>query len=140
MATVTAQTSKNYQVDIVANGHKILADEPESKGGDNRGPNPYDLLLASLAACKVITVHMYANRKGWPVEKVNISMNHRKIDAADCDDCTSQSGKVDEILCDISFEGDLDDEQRQRLAEIADRCPVHRTLNSETKVRTTLVD
>ncbi len=140
MATVTAQTRKNYQVDIVANGHEILADEPKDKGGDNLGPNPYDLLLASLAACKVITVHMYAERKGWPVEKVNISMSHQKIDAADCDDCDTESGKVDEILCDISFEGDLDDAQRERLAQIADRCPVHRTLHSETKIRTKLVD
>lgn len=140
MATVTAQTRKNYQVDIIANGHEILADEPKDKGGDNLGPNPYDLLLASLAACKVITVHMYAERKGWPVEKVNISLSHQKIDAADCDDCATESGKVDEILCDISFEGDLDDEQRERLAQIADRCPVHRTLSSETKIRTKLVD
>ena len=140
MATVTAQTRKNYQVDIVANGHEILADEPKDKGGDNLGPNPYDLLLASLAACKVITVHMYAERKGWPVEKVNTTMSHQKIDAADCDDCDTESGKVDEILCDISFEGDLDDAQRERLAQIADRCPVHRTLHSETKIRTKLVD
>jgi putative redox protein len=135
---ITAHTIKNYQVNIIANGHKFTADEPERKGGDDQGPNPYDLLLASLAACKVITVHMYAKRKGWPVERVNISMTHQKINAADCDDCDSESGKVDEICCAISFEGDLDDEQRQRLAEIADRCPVHRTLTSETKIRTSL--
>jgi putative redox protein len=135
---ITAHTIENYQVQINARQHQFVADEPESKGGDDRGPNPYDLLLASLAACKVITVHMYAQRKGWPVEKVNISMSHQKIDAADCDDCDSESGKVDEIRCDISFEGDLDDDQRQRLAEIANRCPVHRTLSSETKIRTTL--
>lgn len=136
--SLTAQTHANYQVKINVNGHEFIADEPESKGGDNQGPNPSGLLLASLAACKVITVHMYAQRKGWPVEKVNISMTHQKINAADCDDCDSESGKVDEIRCDISFEGDLDEAQRQRLAEIADRCPVHRTLTSETKVRTTL--
>jgi uncharacterized OsmC-like protein len=136
--SLTAHTHKNYQVKIIVNGHELLADEPESKGGDNQGPDSYDLLLSSLAACKVITVHMYARRKGWPVERVNISMTHQKIDAADCNDCDSESGKVDEIRCEISFDGDLDDEQRQRLAEIADRCPVHRTLTSETKIRTTL--
>jgi putative redox protein len=136
--TITAHTIKNYQVEINARQHQFVSDEPESKGGDDRGPNPYDLLLSSLAACKIITVHMYAQRKGWPVERVNINMAHQKIDAADCDDCDSESGKVDEIYCDISFEGDLDDDQRQRLAEIADRCPVHRTLTSETKIRTIL--
>ena len=138
--SLIAQTIKNYQVDIVVNGHNILADEPESHGGDNQGPNPYDLLLASLAACKVITVHMYAERKGWPVEKVILNLSHHKIDAADCDDCESESGKVDEFLCEISFEGDLDEEQHKRLAQIADRCPIHRTLSSENKIRTTLKD
>jgi putative redox protein len=136
--TITAHTIKNYQVEVNARQHRFVADEPESKGGDDCGPNPYDLLLASLAACKIITVHMYAQRKGWPVERVNIHMSHQKSDAADCDDCTSESGKIDEIYCDISFEGDLDDDQRQRLAEIANRCPVHRTLTSETKIRTIL--
>ncbi len=138
--TVTAHSLKNLQVQIQANNHAILADEPLHDGGEDMGPSPYDLLLSSLAACKVMTVHLYARRKQWPVETVTISLNHRKIAAEQCEDCTTQGkAKVDIIECEISFEGELDDAQIKRLAEIADRCPVHRTLTSETKIRTSVV-
>ncbi|MCA9899989.1 MAG: OsmC family protein, partial [Anaerolineales bacterium] len=138
--TVTARSLKNLQVQIQANNHAILADEPLHDGGEDQGPSPYDLLLSSLAACKVMTVHLYARRKQWPVETVTISLNHRKISADECDDCETQGkAKVDIIDCEISFEGDLDETQIARLAEIADRCPVHRTLTSETKIRTTVI-
>jgi uncharacterized OsmC-like protein len=138
--SVTAHSLENLQVQIQASNHHILADEPVSAGGDDKGPAPFDLLLSSLAACKVMTVHMYARRKEWPVETVTITLNHRKISAHDCEDCeTKGTAKVDIIDCEISFEGNLDEAQIKRLAEIADRCPVHRTLTSETKIRTTVV-
>lgn len=138
--TVTAHSLQNLQVQIQASNHHILADEPESAGGEDQGPNPYDLLLSSLAACKVMTVHLYARRKQWPVETVSITLNHRKVSANECEDCETEGlAKVDIIDCEISFEGELDEAQIKRLADIADRCPIHRTLTSETKIRTAVV-
>ena len=138
--TVTARSLKNLQVEIQASNHALHADEPLHDGGEDQGPSPYDLLLSSLAACKVMTVHLYARRKQWPVETVAITLNHRKVAADECEDCETQGkAKVDIIDCEISFEGELDEDQIARLAEIADRCPVHRTLTSETKIRTTVV-
>ncbi len=138
--TVTAHSLQNLQVQIQASNHHILADEPESAGGEDQGPNPYDLLLSALAACKVMTVHLYARRKQWPVETVSITLNHRKVSANECEDCETEGlAKVDIIDCEINFEGELDEAQIKRLAEIADRCPVHRTLTSETKIRTAVV-
>lgn len=138
--TVTARSLKNLQVEIQASTHPLLADEPLHDGGEDMGPSPYDLLLSALAACKVMTVHLYARRKQWPVETVSIMLNHRKVAADECEDCvTTGAAKVDIIDCEISFEGELTAEQIQRLAEIADRCPIHRTLTSETKIRTAVV-
>ena len=140
MSQVIARSLANLQVEINANNHAILADEPISLGGDNQGPNPYDLFLSALAACKVMTVHMYARRKQWPVDVVKVALEHQKVYAQDCEECESNpKAKVDVIECQIHFEGDLTEEQIERLAEIADRCPVHRTLTSETKIRTTVV-
>jgi putative redox protein len=141
MAHVVARSLQNLQVEIIAGEHMLLADEPESNGGDDAGPNPYDLLLSSLAACKIITVHMYARRKQWPVEAVTMRLSHRKVAAELCADCASPPGsKVDIIECEIYFTGDLDEEQIARLTEIADRCPIHRTLTNETKIYTRLVE
>ena len=137
---IIARSLQNLQVEIQANGHQLLADETINDGGDDAGPSPYALLLSSLAACKVITVHMYARRKQWPVETVTVRMQHNKIYARDCEDCVSSpNAKIDLIESEISFEGDLDEAQVKRLADIADRCPVHRTLTSETKIRTRVV-
>jgi putative redox protein len=135
---VTARSLENYQVEINAGIHTYNADEPISAGGDDTAPNPYDLLLGGLAACKIITVQMYAKRKGWQVDSIELTLSHGKIDAADCEDCDSEKGKVDEIKAEISFKGDLTPEQIARLGEISNRCPVHRTLSSETKIRTTI--
>ena len=138
---VTARSLQNLQVEIQAGTHLLLADEPKNDGGDDRGPSPYGLLLSSLAACKVMTVHLYARRKQWPVETVTIRMKHNKVYARDCEECeSSPNAKIDLIETEISFEGDLDEEQIARLAGIADRCPVHRTLTSETKIRTSVVE
>ncbi|MFP4159230.1 MAG: alpha/beta fold hydrolase [Desulfobacterales bacterium] len=136
---VVARAGKSgYMTDITVNGHSLVADEPQSAGGTNAGPAPYDYLLAGLGACKAITLRMYADRKKWPLEGIRIGLKHRKIHVDDCSDCETRKGYLDKIRAAISLEGDLDDEQRRRLAEIAGRCPVHRTLTSEIRIETTL--
>jgi uncharacterized OsmC-like protein len=134
------RTEKSLRTDIVANGFPILADEPESVGGTNLGPTPYDLLTASLGACTSMTLRMYADRKDWPLDAVTVDLKYRKIHARDCERCESGEGKIDHIEREISLEGELDEDQKQRLLEIADRCPVHRTLHSEIHVETRLID
>jgi putative redox protein len=134
--SVIAHSSYGMQVGIEAGGHFITADEPVEWGGTDVGPNPYDLLLSSLAACTVMTVEMYARRKEWPLEEVSVSLSTHKIHARDCEDCESDPGaKVDIIEKEMTFTGDLSKEQRDRLLYIAGRCPVHRTLEGEIKIR-----
>ena len=128
-----------YGQDVTVGRHLLLADEPEPVGHDT-GASPYDLLLASLGACTSMTLRMYAERKQWPLDKVSVSLRHSRIHARDCVDCETESGQLDRIDRSIELTGDLDDDQRQRLLEIADRCPVHRTLHGEVDVRTTLED
>jgi putative redox protein len=133
---VTARNEIGYQVEIEAAGHHLVADESPKDEQPTTGPNPYALLLASLAACKAMTVRLYAERKGIPLEAVDVRLSIHKVYAKDCEDCKSDDdAKVDIIEEELSFEGDLTEEQRERLAWIADRCPVHRTLTSETKIR-----
>lgn len=138
---VTVSLVDNYQVHIVAGNHSWTGDEPESAGGDDRGPAPYEMLLGGLAACKIITMQMYAQRKGWVVDRAVMTLQHHKISAADCVECTSPpNAKVDLITADLIIEGkNLTPDQIERLKEISDRCPVHRTLTSETVIRTRLV-
>lgn len=122
----------------VGGRHVLKADEPPGLGGADEGPTPYDYLLASLGACKSMTVRMYANRKGIPLDRVAVSLRHDKIHAEDCEDCETAEGKIDQIEVDIEITGDLDADTRQRLFEIADKCPVHRTLHGEIKIRSNL--
>ena len=137
---IIARSSKNVQVQITVGRHQFLADEPLGVG-DDAGPDPYALLLSALGACKVMTVRMYAQRKGWPLEDVQVSLDTRKVHAKDCEDCESDpNARVDIIHCSISFQGDLTQEQIGRLTEISEKCPVHRTLTSETKIRTVVAD
>lgn len=135
---VTAKSLTNVQVEITSGRHTFLADEPLG-AGDDAGPDPYALLLSALSACKVITVQMYARRKGWQLDDVRVDLDIYKQHARDCEDCESDpNAKVDIIECQIQFQGDLNEEQVQRLLDISERCPVHRTLTSETNIRTTL--
>jgi putative redox protein len=118
--------------------HRLAADEPVSAGGGDAGPNPYELLLMSLGSCTSMTVHMYAGRKKWPLEQVVVRLRHKKVYAQDCADCEKPAAMIDRIDRNIEFIGALDDEQRKRLLEIADHCPVHRTLTSEISIVTVL--
>lgn len=117
----------------------FAADEPLDKGGTNAAPNPYDLLLASLGACTSMTLKMYSDRKEWPLEAVRVTLRHDRVHAKDCEDCEKGSGMIDVIEKELALEGELTDAQRERLLEISARCPVHRTLINEIKIRSELV-
>jgi putative redox protein len=116
-----------------------MADEPIAAGGDDIGPGPYDYLLAALGACTSMTMRLYAERKGIPAERFSVRLSHRKVHAQDCADCETRDGRIDEITREISIEGDLPEAARDRLMEIADKCPVHQTLTHEVKIRSRLV-
>jgi len=118
--------------------HRLVADEPVQAGGSDAGPNPYELLLMSLGACTAMTLRLYARRKQWPLERVAVRLSHARIHAEDCADCETKIGFIDRIEREIDLKGPLDAEQRRRLMEIADRCPVHRTLTSEINVQSRL--
>lgn len=122
------------RTEIISNGFPLVADEPESVGGTNTGPTPYDYLLAALGSCTAMTLRMYADRKGWPLESATVRLKHRKVHARDCEQCETEAGYVDHIDRILEMTGPLEDEQRRRLGEIADRCPVHKTLHGEVVV------
>jgi putative redox protein len=124
---------------IDAGGHLLVADEPVEAGGQDKGPNPYELLLSALGACTSMTLRMYADRKGWPLKKIIVKLRHEKIHAEDCKDCETKSGMIDRIEREIHLEGNLDEEQLNRLLEISERCPVARTLKSEININSRLV-
>ena len=134
---VVAESGAGKLAQYLLNGrHRLTADEPRSIGGDDSGPNPYELLLMSLGACTSMTLRLYAERKKWPLERVIVRLAHRRIHAEDCADCETEHGFLDRIERDIEVAGPLDPEQRARLAQIADQCPVHRTLTSEISIVT----
>ncbi len=135
---VIARTGTGYTTEINVNGHSLIADEPKAVGGADLGPTPYNLLAAALGACTSITLRMYADRKQWPLEAVTVQLRHDKVYARDCAECETKEGKIDRIAREISLKGALDLDQKQRLLEIADKCPVHRTLYSEIRVDTSL--
>jgi putative redox protein len=118
----------------------MLADEPVAAGGEDSGPGPYDYVLAGLGACTSMTMRLYADRKSLPLERTTVTLKHSKIYAQDCADCETRQGMLDRIERVIAMEGNLDAEQRKRLLEIADKCPVHRTLTSEVHIVTRAAD
>lgn len=135
-SVVVRGNAAGFAQEIHAGRHLIRADEPLSAGGTDTGASPYDLLLAALGACTSMTVAMYARRNAWPLAEVIVYLRHSKIHAADCADCETREGMLDRIERDIHFDGPLTDEQRSKLLEIANKCPVHRTLTSEINIQT----
>ena len=125
-----------FQQQVTVGQHRFLADEPVDVGGLDSGPGPYDLVLAGLGACTAMTLRLYAERKALPLERVTVELSHGRIHAADCESCETKEGMIDRIERAITLRGELDQTQRQRLLEIADKCPVHRTLTSEVDIRT----
>lgn len=138
--TVMETGGGKFQQAVKAGRHRLLADEPESFGGLDTGPTPYDFLSTGLGACTAMTIRMYAERKGIPLERVSVDVNHGKLHAADCEECTDEQkergGKIDRFERAVTLEGDLDEATRKRLLEIADKCPVHRTLEAGAAVVT----
>jgi putative redox protein len=132
--------NSKFQQTIAVGPHHMLADEPVSAGGEDTGPGPYDFLLAGLGACTSMTMRLYAERKALPLQRVTVTLKHAKIHAQDCVECETKTGMLDQIDRVIAMEGALDPEQRAKLMEIADKCPVHRTLTSEIRIVTTSAD
>jgi uncharacterized OsmC-like protein/pimeloyl-ACP methyl ester carboxylesterase len=132
--------NSKFQQTITTGPHRLLADEPVAAGGEDTGPGPYDFLLASLGACTSMTMRLYADRKSLPLERVTVTLKHQKIHAEDCAECETKAGMLDQIDRVIAMEGALDAEQRKKLMEIADKCPVHRTLTSEIRIVTQAAD
>jgi len=124
--------------EIVIRNHRLRADEPAPLGGDT-GPTPYELVLAGLGSCTSMTLRMYAQRKGWNLQRISIRLRHYRVYAEDCAQCESKQGFIDRIDRQIELAGELDESQRNRLLEIAMRCPVHRTLKSEINIQTSLI-
>jgi uncharacterized OsmC-like protein len=134
---VVVSSESGLAQQIVSASHRWNADEPAPLGTDT-GPSPYELLLASLGACTSMTLRLYAQRKGMDLRKITVRLQHQRIHAEDCRDCETKLGFLDRIVRQIHLEGDLDEAQRSRLLEIAERCPVHRTLQSEINIQTSL--
>lgn len=129
-------SADGFAQEIVAGRHELRSDEPAAAGGGDTGPTPYGLLLAALGSCTSMTLAMYARRKQWPLTGVTVRLRHFRMHAGDCAGCEGQDAKLDVVERQIALEGSLDDSQRSRLLEMANRCPVHRTLTSGIDIRT----
>ena len=132
---LVTELNKQFLRGVFSHHHQLMSDEPKSFGGQDLGPSPYDLLLMALGACTSMTLRMYANHKQLALDDVDVKLRHEHIHAVDCEHCEESSGKIERITRELKIRGDLTDEQRQRLLEIADRCPVHRTLEGATPYR-----
>ena len=132
-------TVADFAQKIEIGSHRLTADEPVAFGGTDTGSSPYDLLLAALGSCTSMTIGLYARKRGWPLENITVSLRHSKIHARDCEDCETKEGRIDRIEMEIQLSGALSAEQRTKLMEIAEKCPVHQTLTSEINIRTRAV-
>ena len=132
-------SAAGFAQEISVGQHRLTADESAAVGGTDTGANPYDLLLAALGSCTSMTVALYARRKGWALEAVTVSLRHSKSHASDCESCETKVGLLDHIDCDLVLHGVLSEEQCTRLLEIANKCPVHRTLTSEIHIQNRLI-
>jgi len=128
-----------FMIDVLSDSHRWIADEPKKVGGQNAGPDPYEHLLAAVGTCTAMTLRMYAERKKWPLDNAGVILRHSREHQADCADCDAATAKLDVIERDITLTGELDDKQRKRLMQIADMCPVHRTLTGQLEIRTRAV-
>ena len=135
---VVVTSADGFLQEIAIGPHRLRADEPFEAGGTELGPSPYDLLCAALGACTAMTLRLYARTKDWPLASVTVTLRHDKIHAKDCAECETREGKIDRLERAIALDGPLDEAQRQRLLQIADKCPVHRTLRSEVQIVTVL--
>ena len=139
-SVVVRGLASGFAQEIAAGKHQLKGDEPVEVGGTGTGPTPYDFLLAALGSCTSMTVSLYARRKQWPLEDVTVRLKHSKVHAEDCADCETKSGMLDRIEREVVLTGPLSEEQKARLLEIANKCPVHRTLTSEIRIESWLAD
>jgi putative redox protein len=135
---LVTETSGGYAQQIETGRHVFAADEPVSAGGTDTGPDPYALLLAALGACTSMTIRMYAARRQWPLQGIAVRLRHEKTYKEDCENCEDPKSRIDRITREITLSGSLTSEQKERLVEIANRCPVHRTLMEESQILTSL--
>jgi len=141
MELIVSESGKGkFTQDISVGKHVLIADEPIANGGLDLGPSPYDFLLAALGSCTAMTVRLYADLKKIPLKKITVRLQHEKIHAQDCADCDNPQSKIDHIQRQIELQGELTQDQRAKLLEIANKCPVHRTLTSKILITTTLID
>lgn len=138
MSEIIVSSSGFLKQEITAGTHHLIADEPREAGGTDAGPDPYSYLLAALGACTSMTLQLYARRKQWPLEKVTVRLHNDRIHAADCTNCSTTEGMINRIERVISLTGPLTDEQKTRLLEIADKCPLHKTITSEISIISSL--
>jgi putative redox protein len=135
-SVVVSGPARGFRTDVEVGGHHLVVDEPAAVGGADEGPTPYEMLLAGLGACTAMTLRIYADKRNWPLERAHISLRHRKVHAQDCVDCDTKPARMDVVDRIITLEGALTEEQRAKLLEIAERCPVHQTLQGKMQVNT----
>ena len=140
MKEITVRLEPGLRATVETDDHRFIAGEPVALGGDNAGPDPYELLLASLGACAVLTMRLYADRKGWDLRSATVVLSHGRTHVRDCESCDEEAkgkgGYIDRIQKVVTLTGDLDDTQRSRLVDIAGRCPVERTLERGPVIET----
>jgi len=137
---VSLNALDRFSTQMKVGNHYMVADEPESYGGNDFGPSPYELVSAGLSACTAMTIQTYTKRKGWPVENVEVHTSYSKLHALDCENCENDNAKIDTFHREIRLTGELDDKQKTRIMQIADKCPVHKTLHTKTQVISNLSD